>query len=144
MIRVTCGCGEHNDIRDEMAGKTVKCGACAEPLLVPGAKSQGLSTSRFVAQTAESDLSPEQIRRIAKHRGKEHNRTGKFWKVVAGGGMMGFLVAFLLFRLVGVVLWFIILCIVAGFGAFFNYLDRQAAQADIAAIQQELEEKEAE
>src|SRR5262245_44465969 len=114
MIRVTCGCGEHNDVRDEMAGKTVKCGACAEPLQVPGANSpRGLSTSRYVAQTAESDLSPEQIRRIAKHRGREHNRTGKFWTVVAGGGSVGFLVAFFLAGLVGVFLWFIILCIVA-------------------------------
>lgn len=36
-IRVQCGCGKPLNVRDEMAGKAVKCPGCGQPLRIPGA-----------------------------------------------------------------------------------------------------------
>jgi len=36
-IKVQCACGKSFAAKDELAGKTVKCPACQQPLKIPGA-----------------------------------------------------------------------------------------------------------
>ncbi|MEM9646347.1 MAG: hypothetical protein AAF989_15255 [Planctomycetota bacterium] len=37
-VRLKCSCGKTLSVRDEMAGKTIKCPGCSKPIRVPGGK----------------------------------------------------------------------------------------------------------
>ena len=36
MIRVTCACGKSDEVRDDLAGKKLKCPVCKQQVVVPG------------------------------------------------------------------------------------------------------------
>ena len=36
-LKVTCGCGQRLGVKETLAGKTVKCPKCGNPLVLPGA-----------------------------------------------------------------------------------------------------------
>jgi hypothetical protein len=101
---------------------------------------------KYVAATPQDDLTPDQIREIAKRRSKQaalhRNSTWGPTVVIAGGGA-GFLAAFLIAGIWGVLGWLIILGILAAIKGIFDYLDKKAAEAALAKEQNLESEEEA-
>src|SRR5262245_4224333 len=139
MIPVRCTCGERYEVGDHLAGQEVRCEACDRKLVIgsasPQASFSGLSTMKFMNRTEQMDLTPDQIRRIAKRRSKEMPRQ-RFWSpttvTATGSGLTGFLIAFFLFGLPGVTIWGFILLFIGGMTAFFKMMERRALAAELA------------
>ena len=152
MMTVRCVCGERYDVDEAMAGGEARCPVCNRKMIVPEGRSSaptpkagqfGLATAKYVQQTAESNLTPEQARRIAKHRGKQHSRSRRFWNapMIGAGIGMGFIIALLLCGWGGILIWVLISATIGGFAAFFNHLDRRAAAQEMFLSERELEQQ---
>lgn len=51
-IRVSCACGKHLTVKDELAGKAVKCPGCQKPVRVPAAVGKTAATRPAAARPA--------------------------------------------------------------------------------------------
>jgi hypothetical protein len=60
-IRVVCACGKEINVKDELAGKKIRCPACQMVVAVPQA---GPSEAPMAAEVIEDDPPPRPVRRL--------------------------------------------------------------------------------
>jgi hypothetical protein len=60
-ISVKCGCGKSFAVKEELAGKAVKCPACQKPVNIPAVAAQGAGTARAAATGAGQAAGPTSL-----------------------------------------------------------------------------------
>ena len=152
MITVRCLCGECYDVDEAMAGGESRCPVCNRKMIVPEGRSaasagqSGLATAKYVQQTNEPELTPEQVRRLAKHRGKQHRRGDALLGAPMMGGIgIGMVITLiLLFRALrwrGILLWLIGGSIIAAFAGFLQPPESPPTAEDQLLTERELEQQ---
>jgi hypothetical protein len=98
-IAVQCKCGKAFRAKDELAGKTVRCPGCQQPLAIPSAAPAPARTAAPAAKAAASKASDEALLKVEEARRKravdaeteaaerdEMNKLVAAWDQVAGKG----------------------------------------------------------
>ena len=65
-IKVQCACGKAFAAKDELAGKTVKCPNCKEPLKIAASSSSPASSKTAAAKTASTNPAPSTSNKAAQ------------------------------------------------------------------------------
>ena len=55
-IKITCQCGQRFAAKERLAGRTVKCPKCGEPLIVPQSQDQAIGAVSAGGTTIADDL----------------------------------------------------------------------------------------
>ncbi len=101
-IQVTCTCGKSLSVKDELAGRKVKCPACQKPLRVPAAEEFAedeidVEPAELLQKSREGGKSGSRGKSAKKGKKSSGSNRGLMMGLVGGGGiLMAGLIAWLL------------------------------------------------